>query len=183
MLLALKQNLIQKVFIFSCIIMATWSCEKDDICATSTPTTPRLIILFNDINAPDDAKNARRLSVRGFDANNVEISEQIIANVDIDSIALPLRFDGETQITSRFIFEKDRDFFLDEDPLTNSNIDIITINYTPEFVYVSQACGYKSIFTNLSINVEPDAENWIFNSEVLNITIENETQAHIILRH
>ncbi len=179
----MRQNLLQKVFIFTFVIIATWSCEKDDICATSTPTTPHLIILFNDINAPDAAKNARRLSVRGFDANNVEISEQIIANMDTDSIALPLRFEGETPTTSRFILEKDTDFFLDDDPLTNSNIDIITVNYTPEFVYVSQACGYKSIFTNLSITVEPDADNWIFNSEVLNITVENETQAHIILRH
>ena len=44
------------------------------------------------------------------------------------------------------------------------NIDIITVNYIPKFVYVSRACGYKSIFTNNSIIINSDSDNWIFSS-------------------
>ncbi|MEZ4802769.1 MAG: DUF6452 family protein [Gelidibacter sp.] len=180
----MNNKLLNKLLVFGFIIMATSSCERDDICAETTPTTPHLIIRFYDINNPEEFKQVRQLSIRGFDANDMEIEQEILAPVNTDSIVLPLRFDGEgIPTTSRFILEKDRDFFLDTNPATVSNIDMIKVNYTPEFVYVSRACGYKSIFTNTSITIVSDSENWIFSSEVINTTIENENQAHIILRH
>lgn len=178
----MKQNNIYNVLLVALIIVATWSCERDDICAEATVTTPHLIIRFYDVSSPEELKDARRLSVRGFDAEGNEL-DNIVFNTDTDSIVLPLRFQGEVLTTSRFILEKDTDFGIDEDPLTDSNIDIINVNYTPEFVYVSRACGYKSIFTNVSINREPDTNNWILGSEIINTTIENEDQTHVILRH
>ncbi len=178
----MKNKFLNLIGIFGFVILATWSCERDDICAESTATTPHLIIRFYDVSNPEELKNARRLSVRGFDAEGVEL-ENIVFNTDTDSIVLPLYFQGETLTTSRFILEKDTDFRLDEDPATDSNMDIININYIPEFEYVSRACGYKSIFTNLSIGVEQDGNTWIRTNEILTTTIENENQAHAILRH
>ncbi|MEO6348287.1 MAG: DUF6452 family protein [Aquaticitalea sp.] len=180
----MKQKTIYKIMLFLLLVIATWSCERDDICADTTDTTPHLIIRFYDINNPENRKQVRQLSIRGFDADGNEIEQDFFATANTDSIVLPLRFQTENASTSsKFILEKDRDFFLDENPATNSNIDIISVNYIPEFVYVSRACGYKSIFTNVSITINPDSNNWIFSSEIVNSTIENETQAQIILRH
>lgn len=180
----MKQRTSYKIFVIFLIVIGTWSCERDDICAESTPTTPHLNILFYDVNSPDDLKQVRQLSIRGFDTEDNEIEVAIDATGNTDSISLPLRFQAEGEsITSRFILEKDRDYFLDSDDETESNIDIISVTYTPQFVYVSRACGYKSIFTNVSITIESDGNNWIFGNELLTTTIENETEAHIILRH
>ena len=180
----MKQKTLYKSFVFLLIIIGTWSCERDDICAETTATTPHLIIRFYDISNPENLKQVRQLSARGFDADGNEIEQELFAPANKDSIVLPLRFQNENiPTTSKFVLEKDTDYRLDEITTTASNRDVITVSYTPQFVYVSRACGYKSIFTNVSIIVEPDGDNWILSSEIVNPTIENETKAHIILRH
>ncbi len=179
----MKLNNTYKILLFLLIIAGTWSCERDDICAEATATTPHLIIRFYDINDPEELKVVRELSARGFDADGNPLEDFTLSS-PYDSIVLPLRFQHEGEsTTSTFSLEKDTDFRLDDDDTTNSNIDIITVNYTPEFQYVSRACGYKSIFNNLSISIGQDGDNWILTSEILTTTIDNEDQAHIILRH
>ena len=164
---------------FLLIIVGTWSCERDDICAESTPTTPHLIIRFYSNAEPALFKPVIRLKVRALDADNNPL-EDIPVFQSRDSIVLPLRFKNQGDIAvSRFSIENDTD----EDETTAANIDIITVTYTPEFQYISRACGYKSIFTNVSFGVQPDDENWILTNEILTTTIDNENQAHIILRH
>ena len=168
------------------VAVYTSSCERDDICAEATATTPHLIIRFYDINDSDELKQVRQLSASGFDANGNELG-LIYQNRDLDSIVLPLNFQNENILTtSTFKLKKDSDFDEDEedeDDETESNIDVITVSYIPKFEYVSRACGYRSVFTNLSITVEPDSDNWIISNEILTTTIENETSAHVILRH
>ncbi len=179
----MKQNTLYKIGLLVLIIIGTWSCERDDICAASTPTTPHLNIRFYDLNDPDQLKGVIEFTLRGLDDDGSALAEIAVLS-PFDSIALPLRTVAQDgSITSRFALEKDTDFRLDSLSATNSNIDIIAVTYRPEFVYVSRACGYKSIFTNLSISIEPDAENWILSKEILTTTIENENQAHVILRH
>ena len=111
--------------------------------------------------------------------------ETIVFNTNTNAIALPLLIGDEGVITtSRFILEKDTDLRLDEDDTTNSDVDIIEISYTTEFVYVSRACGYKSIFNNVDINIEAtDGSFWINNIEVLETTIENENTVHVSILH
>jgi hypothetical protein len=161
----------------------TLSCEKDDICSETVATTPHLIISFYDVNSPEDTKQVRRLSVSGL-ADDDTVLNSIIFNTTTDSIVVPLRFQEEAMTTiSRFELKRDTDFDSDTDDATFSNTDIIEISYTPKFIYVSRACGYKSIFEDTQINIEPDAENWMFNYEIINSTIENETAAHINIYH
>lgn len=108
----------------------------------------------------------------------------IVNDKTIDSIVLPLRVDAlDIMNTSRFVLTKDRDYDLDDDPNTASNADIIEVNYMPELIYVSRACGYKSVFNNLSANRETDPNNWIINIEVIKDTINNENAAHINIYH
>ncbi|MEZ4856196.1 MAG: DUF6452 family protein [Gelidibacter sp.] len=175
----MKQIFPYKIILFLLIIIGTWSCERDDICAESTSTTPHLIIRFYDINNQTTLKNARNLTVTGEGA-----TEDILYNKTVDSIVLPLKFDSEnTTNTTRFVLEKNTDYRLDTNPLTNSNVDIIEVKYTPQFVFVSRACGYKAIFTDLQISRDADDDNWIINTEVINPTIENENAAHINIYH
>ncbi|MBW4980800.1 hypothetical protein KZZ05_21230, partial [Marinobacter adhaerens] len=64
----------------------------DDICPESTPTTPKLIITFYDINVtPTELKDVPSLSITAVGVNNpVSLNEsgEIVANTD--SIAIPL---------------------------------------------------------------------------------------------
>lgn len=182
---------LQKLFILF-IALISISCERDDICAEATPTTPRLIIRFYDINNPETLKQVRQLVVDGLNIINAPNSDSpIVARTDTDSINLPLQFREENEdTTTRFRLKLNSDFDNNDDSTINSNSDVITVKYTPEFIYVSRACGYKSIF-NLDDAVpffrdgEPqgDANTWIRSFEIVNQTIDNENEAHNKIYH
>lgn len=178
----MKQNTLYKYtrIICSLVLIATlWSCERDDICASATPTTPHLIVRFYNINERAETKTVRRMNV--YEENS---SKYLLLDKTLDSIVLPLRIDAlDTPNTTRFIIEKDGDFAVDEDDTTASNSDIIEVTYTPELIYVSRACGYKSVFNNLVAKRETDDNNWIIDVQVINSTINNEDAAHINIYH
>ncbi|WP_296385764.1 DUF6452 family protein [Winogradskyella sp.] len=176
------------------IALTLISCERDDICAATTATTPRLLIEFYDISNPDDLKSVLRLTAygeglvvddTGMIIEPIEASDStILFNENASSLELPLRIDTEGETTtSRFILEKDTNLRLDSDTTTDSDIDIIEISYIPEFVFVSRACGYKSTFNNLDINIEPGTEAWISNIDIVETTIENENTVHVRIFH
>lgn len=171
----------------SLLALVIWSCERDDICAEATATTPNLIIRFYDINNQDEFKSVRQLTVRGLDDSGVPGNEINIPSVSPDSIALPLRFSDEgIETITRFQLEKDSDFATNGNDENDSNIDIIEVRYTPEFVYVSRACGFKSIFNfdnTGDLSIEPDGDNWIINKDIINRTIDNEIAAQVIIFH
>ncbi|WP_178984981.1 DUF6452 family protein [Winogradskyella helgolandensis] len=190
------------------IAIALINCERDDICAATTQTTPRLIIEFYDASETDELLNVSRITVYregiftdedGVTTEPIEESDKIITeyddedsyvfNVNNNKIALPLLVDaeGQPQITVRYVLEKDTDLRIeDEDPLTNSNIDIIEISYNTEFVYVSRACGYKSNFNSLGVARISDDDQWITNIEIEETTqssIQDENTTHVRIYH
>ncbi|WP_299364266.1 DUF6452 family protein [Winogradskyella sp.] len=182
--------------LFLAIGMILQSCERDDICAETTPTTPRLLIEFYDVNDTDELKSVARLTAYGeglvtdeagmpTEPTENNIDGTIIFNSNANVIELPLLIGNENEITtSRFILEKDTNLRLDEDDTTVSNVDIIEVSYSSEFVYVSRACGYKSIFNNLDINFEAsDGSTWISNIETVVTIVENENTAHVRILH
>lgn len=179
------KKLIIILFLFSIV-----NCERDDICAEATPTTPQLIISFNNNQTLDDPKNVRELTVLALDQSLNPIA-QIGSTRTTDQIALPLEVQDEnetTAITTRYALVKDTDFDEDEDPATSSNTDIIEITYTTEFVYVSRACGFKSNFNldpsaNTAFNIVTDSDNWATNFAIQNFTIDNENETHVIIYH
>ena len=182
----MKSNLLVLVI----ISIVFFSCERDDICAESTPTTPQLIITFYDINNQDEPKAARQLEIIGLDDDDNPLATPIFPRTTTDSIAIPLRFQEENQQTvSRFELLLNADFDND-DETTSPNADKITITYSPEFVYVSRACGYKSVFY-LDDNIpfsrdgeeQGDDNTWIRSFEINNQTVTNENEAHIFIYH
>ena len=173
------------LFVFF-IATLTISCEKDDICAETTATTPKLILRLYDITSQEDTKNVNGLRVTGFDDNNevVEISNLNVVNTD--SINLPLRTDADV---TKFIFHKE--YAVDDngtpddvsDDFETGNPDEVTIQYVREDIFVSRACGFKTIYKELTISVEDDSDKWIINSDIINLTVENENSAHVKIFH
>ena len=167
------------------LLLLNSSCEKDDICPEATPTTPQLVIRFYDIVDNDQTKSVSNLYAYGLDdSNNVILFEGLNVSTT-DSIAIPLR---TGQISTRFILHSD--FEIEEndpddpdDDVILGNPDEITVNYTPEDVYVSRACGFKTVFRNLSFVVDNDGDNWIINSSVVINDVEQQTQAHVQVFH
>lgn len=162
------------------------SCERDDICSSETETTPKLIIEFYDISNQENAKSVNKIRVQGIG------NDETVGDYDGTSssaiIELPLKTDAF--ITEFSIY---KDYSVDDngtpndssDDIINGNEDIITISYDPEEVYVSRACGYKTIFKNVVVTVANDTDNWIqLIQSVEDIqTVENEREAHFKIFH
>lgn len=164
--------------LFGIITILSMGCEPDDICPESTPTTPSLIIRFYDISIPENKKKVFKFRAQGVGNDNPLTDYNVVST---DSIVLPLKTIGNS---TQYKLHKDYEFVDDATP-PKGNEDIITINYSTEQVYVSRACGYKTIFKNVTLTIEPDDDNWIQSKESLtdNQSVEDETAAHFKLFH
>ncbi|XCF04902.1 DUF6452 family protein [Tamlana crocina] len=176
-----------KILIIPALLIAVLSisCERDDICPASTPTTPHLIIDFLDVNNNDNPKNVFDLVVAGTD------NESILpgyAFVSASTVYLPLKTDAnstqfvlfkEAEINDNGTEEDSSDDFIEGNP------DVITINYSREQVFVSRACGYKTVFKNVTLTIEPDEDNWMLSRQPLtdNQSVEDETTTHFNITH
>jgi hypothetical protein len=172
----------KKIIAFLLILgFASSSCEPDDICDPTTPTTPRMLIKFYNISNPSEQKNVIDLKVigegmtQGVILNPTGIDDaKYLANGN--SILLPLKTDADV-VKYKFILH-----YGNKNPLL-VNEDNLEFKYTRENIYVSRACGFKTIFnldqSNPFILTDstPADEKWIQYVIVaqLNITSENET--------
>ena len=152
--------------------MSFSSCEKDDICDATTATTPKLIIEFYDVLHPTVLKNVTNLAVKEVG------STAIIGFVSESKIQLPLKTNEDITKYSLILNSTD---------VTIDNEDFLQFNYTRQNIFVSRACGYKTIFTldptTPYIKTETSTPDgyWIQNITVAtsNITTENETHIKI----
>src|SRR5690554_2058675 len=151
-------------------------CEKDDICAEDTPTTPKVVVDFYEYLNPSVQKSFSKLEV--FD---VAFPQQVLVYENTNQILLPLRTD--TQI-SNYVFR-----------LTYTNIntevtneDLVEIRYAQDDIYISRACGYKSNFTltdseplspNPKVSDSSAEELWIKELIVRQAVIINENETHL----
>ena len=158
-----------KLFLFILLLVSFSSCEKDDICDTNTPTTPKIVIEFYDVANPTTLKNVTNLGViaPGFTSG--------FGFTATSKIKVPLKTFEDSSVL----------YFIQNgsiDPTTDDNLDEITFNYNRKTVFVSRACGYKTLFTLNSTNpitVTPDSDNWIQSVVVSQPNIENENETHI----
>lgn len=170
-------------------VFAFSSCEKDDICDASTATTPRLVIKFYDASNPAKLRNIINLKVIGLKEDNTELETGVVLNesgdtttkyISNDTVAyIPLRTNAQI---SKF------KFILNSTNTSTILVDNLQFNYTPNNVFVSRACGFKTLFnldgtnpflinTNTSSNVTQG--NWIKDIEVVQPNINNENETHI----
>ena len=159
------------VFITLSLLVAVsfWNCEKDDICASGTPVTPRVIIEFYDAANPSVLKNVTNLGVIA-----PTFSEGKAFN-NVSKIEVPLRTTAD--VTTLNFIQNGSDT-----NTTNDNVDEITFNYQRVDEYISRACGFKTLFylndTN-PIELTVDGNNWIQSIEVLQPNIETENEVHV----
>ncbi|MFT5863940.1 MAG: hypothetical protein ACI828_002608 [Flavobacteriales bacterium] len=148
------------------------SCERDDICAESTPTTALLIIRFYDADNPTEFKAASDLVVAEVGASTGLIFTG-------DSIAIPLRTDIDIT-TYRFTNNANADIDADNPP----NEDLINFDYIRTEEYVSKACGFRSLYEQLGIARDgQDDGSWIRELIIDNTSVNDATAAHIRIFH
>jgi Family of unknown function (DUF6452) len=162
----------KKIYLIVLIAFTFSSCEKDDICDAATSTTPRLIIEFYDVSNPTTLKTVTNLGIiaPGFTTG--------IGFTGVSKIQVPLK---TTEDVTSFSFIQNGS----DTVTTNDNIDDIQINYTRNNVFVSRACGYKTVFTLNNTNgiVKSDAATpdglWIQNITIATSNIANENETHV----
>jgi hypothetical protein len=164
----------KKILALILLTLLTTNCERDDICPETTATTPKLIIRFYDITDQTETLRVLGLQVQGVD--NEEIYQSAFST---DSLPIPLKTNDI--ITS---YKLHKEYAEDGNGNISGNEDIINIEYSPEEVYVSRACGYKTIFNNVELTVVEDDDNWIKLIQIEDpLTVDNETAAHVKIFH
>lgn len=163
------KNILLTSFILVVIVSLFTSCERDDICAEATVTTPKLVIEFFDADNPSDSKNIRNLAVR-----EIEKDTALLFN-STSSITIPLKTDA---IETSYVFNLNA--------LADSGglVDTLTFSYATEELYVSRACGFKVNFIDLRAELEreePNPESWIRDIEIRETIIENESETHLFI--
>jgi hypothetical protein len=162
----------KKLTIITLFLIANlfWSCEKDDICEDGTPTTPRMIIEFYDNLNPTVKKTVTNL---GIVADGMTTG--ILYN-GVSKIEIPLQTTTDSTKYG-FIFDSQN---ID---LSLRNEDKIDINYTRNDVFISRACGYKTVFKILDnpngIIKTIDTDNWIKEIVIQQYNILNEDEVHV----
>ena len=148
------------------LAVSFWNCEKDDICAEGTPVTPRVIIEFFDATNPTTPKNVTNLGViatgfiEGFEFNGT------------NKIEVPLRTNVDTT-ELQFILNG-----TDNDPANNETV-ALTFNYGRSDVFISRACGYKTIFNLTNVLPTDFTGTWISSLTIEQPNIINENETHI----
>ncbi|MDT0293750.1 DUF6452 family protein [Mesonia ostreae] len=157
-------------------------CQKDDICAETTPTTPHLVIKFLDNENPLNTKAVTNLQVK--EENTME--DYFETPVSDTLIKIPLRTtENFTNYTFTINTPLDPDAEIEaNDPLPNE--DQLQFNYAKVAEYVGRACGYKTQFLAFEASRvnEVGNTNWVKNIEVLQPNdITNEFDTHLYIYH
>ena len=144
--------------------IALSSCEKDDICDATTITTPRLIIDFYDNLTFGTIPTTKAVTNLGIIAQDLQVG--ILYNA-VTKIQVPLKV---TDDVTAYTFTLNAQATVA--PLPQS--DILLFNCTRKNVFISRACGYKTIFTLNSVSLNGTivtATNTIVSSWIQKIQI------------
>ncbi|WP_062055139.1 DUF6452 family protein [Aquimarina longa] len=159
------------------ILYSSYSCERDDICAEDTPTTPFLVIKFIDVDTGTEVKIPSELKVKAIDVD----TPYPIGTIT-DSIKIPLR--NNVSVTDyEFTINSDTNNNTADDPAPN--VDIVSFQYTTEEQYVSSACGFKINYKGLTVSppVAGSDGRWIKSITIQRENVTDEATAHIFIFH
>lgn len=157
--------------VFLCAMQA---CERDDLCATSIPKSPRLVLRFADAANP-----GQFLAPTGLKVIYPEVNDSLPSGSGTfaqDSLGIPIPT-GIGEINTLIILvENANDTLL-------RNADTLDLRYLANEVFVSKACGFKNDFILQSVSLRADNNNWIQSISIINDTIQNEFQAAVRIVH
>lgn len=173
----------RKIFAFSILVFVAsvplWSCEKDDICAEGTPTTPSMVVEFfmDDNTSQNNPITNLKYFVEGME-------DTITIAGSTSKIRVPLRVDA-TSTKWGFVYTFTPTGATE--PVTN--IDFLEFKYTTQQTYISRACGFKTSFyldESVPGNLNPvhtdgpgESNLWIQDVQVEKTNIEDENETHI----
>lgn len=142
------------------------ACEKDDICEGEA-ATPNMRIEFYDKANSTVLKSF--FKVRCFAVPETPSdSIKYIEYMNRSEIQLPLNITSNQTVWNITLFQ-----IVNNDTIQKT--DQITFTYNPKIEYVSKACGYKTIFENVTANLnENNPGNWITNFTLLTNNIINQ---------
>lgn len=147
-------------------IASFWACEKDDICEGGA-ATPNMRIEFYDKANSTNLKPFYKLQCYAVPEVPTD-SIKIIEYYGKAEIELPLNITTNQTVWNVTLFE-----IINNDTIQKS--DLLTFNYNPKIEYVSKACGYKTIFENVTASLNTNNPgNWITNFTLLNNNIINQ---------
>lgn len=168
----MKKNII--LIITLLFLLMQLSCERDEICLEEI--TPKLIIRFYNENIPNEFKSVPllKVNIEGIDG---DYSNETITTLT-DSIAIPLEVANNK---TRFILTLQGN----EIEGTEDNLDTIAVIYTQQDIFISRACGYKTVFNEAGASLVTDDDNWIKGLETKNdpLQIIDENAAHVKIYH
>ena len=163
-----KNTIFLLVFAIMALIIA---CERDDICPPGTPTTPKLIIEFFDVEDSEENKSVVDLSyVPDGSTDTISIGTT-------DSIALPLNTNANTTNFKLIRNTGNTNF---------ENSDEVEFIYQVNDVYINRACSFKAVYSELSAIRTPETpltNNWIRSIIVEELDVENEQVTHVFILH
>ncbi len=155
----------KRYLIFGIIIPIIFavSCEEDDVCVGEG--TPYLTVVFR--NTLDTENQMDTLTIEASSTVGFENPDTIYLKVFTDSIKLPLGGLDESQTFFRLRRR------------SNTDRDILTVNYTTQTEYVSKACGFRVVYEDLGYTttfnhiqaIEPDESNELKDETTTNLFI------------
>ncbi len=167
--------------LISTVLFFSFGCERDDICAETTITTPKLVIVFRDAEDPTKTKRVENFNAKAIGEEDFYFETPVNDTI----VKLPLKTSmGNTNY--QFIINSVENTDEDEEDTPAPNTDEINFIYTPVDVFVSRACGYKTEFLELDANLigEQNNANWIDNINVQQPNnIVNEFTTHLYFYH
>jgi hypothetical protein len=163
-----------KKILFSCFFFLITvslfiSCERDDICAEATVTTPKLVIDFFFDDNTQGVRNVVDLEVREVNKD----TSDVFGVFNASSIAIPLKTDA---IETSYVFN------LNSQDESGGLTDTLIFSYATERIYVNRACGFKVNFIDFSarlVNPSDNPEGWVQNIRIDESIIENESETHL----
>ncbi len=174
----IMQKAVMSILGVFALLLLSLGCQRDDICAESTLTTPLLRISFYDNESPNDSipKVPTNLTVLAEGGNG-----NFLTRENTSEISIPLKTDADIT-TYQFILND----ATATDSTSTGNTDVISFTYARNQVYINRACSFRMSYVNLQAKLQPESQendNWIKDIIVKKSTIEDETTTHISIYH
>ena len=152
----------RKIWLFFLLLFLNSSCEPDDVCSETIPSTPHLVFRLYDSSQPNELKAVDTLRI-------ISLGDQApIEFINTDSIVFPF------QVNASKIYA--------DLTISNGITDRIEIDYLSKDVYLSRACGFQTTFQIHTIEVDQPI-NWVNSIEIVTNEVIIDTLAHVKIYH
>lgn len=163
-------NFIKRYFLVILILIGFSSCEKDDICEGFI-ATPNVRIEFYNKSNSTVLKPFYKIECY-VEPQFATDSLKVIEFYNKSEIQLPLKISENQTVWHLKVTE-----IINNDTIQKT--DRLIFDYDPQAEYVSKACGYKTVFNNLSTSLNNNGIGlWITNYTPLTNNIINEENSH-----